>query len=169
MPPAVLPAMMLGSGALSAGMQVAQGVQEKKAANAQAAAYEGQAGLVREAAGMTIARNDFETNRVVSEGIADAAARGTVPSSGSTAVTSRLNQSYGILQDMVAKYSGDIEAHKLMTAAANSRLQGRQALYGSLAGAGKSLLTSSLGTFLPSGMGGLGAKPSDLLKWSSSP
>jgi hypothetical protein len=169
MPPGLLGSAMLGGGVLSAGTQIMGGIWDKKASDAQANAYQQQAGLVREQAGAQIAAQDYATNKAVSEGKAAAAASGVVPGTGSAAVISRLNTSYGVLRDIVTKYSGDIEAQKLLVASANSRLQGKQALYGSIAGAGKSLLTSSLGTFAPTAAGGLGLKPKDLLNWSTGP
>jgi hypothetical protein len=168
MPPAILPAAMLGGGALSAGMQVMQGISDKKAANAQAAAYEGQAGLERENAGMQVGAIDYRANQLMGIARANAGASG-VTQSGSPRVIQAMNASEAILQETAARYGGNLKSSVDIAAAANARLAGRQALTGAVFKAGGSLLTSAIGTFGPTGAGGLGAKPSDLLKWSSSP
>lgn len=157
MPPAVF--LAAGAGTLSAGGQIVQGIQEKKAADAQAAALQGQAGLEREAAGAQISAQDYRNNLLMAQGRAEAGAAGVNPGSGSPKIVNMINASEAILQDTAARYSGNLKSAQDIAAAANARQRGRQALYGSMIDAGGTLLTTGLKITAPTGAGGLGFKP----------
>jgi hypothetical protein len=156
LPPAVMVAG--GLGALSAGSQVVEGIQQKKAADAQAAVYQQQAGLARENAGMAISRNDWESNQLLATARASAAASG-VTQGGSTKVVQQANYAEAVLRDTATRYSGELQASSDMAQAANARLEGKQRLYAGFIGAGKTALTSALGIVAPSPIGlGYGGK-----------
>jgi len=69
-----------------------------------------------------------------------------------------MNASEGILKDTALRYSGELQSSSMMAAAANERIQGREALYGGLFQGAGTLLTSGLRTFTPTSVGGLGLK-----------
>jgi hypothetical protein len=157
MPPAVMIAG--GLGALSAGSQVVEGIQQQKASNAQAAEFQRHAGLAKEEAGTQIGAIDYEANRLMGIARTSAAASGVVPGSGSPKVINMMNASEAILQETAKRYSGELQSSSDLAQAANARLTGKQQLYGSLIGAGKTALTSALGIAAPRPMG-LGWPPS---------
>ena len=119
-------------------------------------AYTAAAGQARQAAGAQVAASDYQTNRVIGSDIAFAAASGVAPGSGSAKVVVQNNASEGALKDTAIRYSGELQSASMMAAAANSRIEGRQALTGGLFGAGSTLLTAGLKGYSPAGAGGLG-------------
>lgn len=154
MPPAAL--LAGGLGVLSAGSQVMQGIQQQKAANAQAGAYQAAAGEARQAAGARIGAQDFQNNALMATGTANAAAAGVNPNSGSAKVVRQNNAAEAMLQDVNARYTGNVQAASDIAAASNARLEGKQKLTGAIIGAGSTALTTGLFIKSPTSAGGLG-------------
>ena len=139
-----------------------QGISARNAANAQAGAYKAAAGQAREAAGSQISAQDFRNNALMATGTANAAAAGVNPNSGSAKVVRQNNAAEAMLQDMNARYTGNVQAASDIAAASNARLEGKQKLTGAIIGAGSTALTSGLFITSPTSAGGLGYGPKSL-------
>jgi hypothetical protein len=146
-------------GALSAGTQIIGGIQAMKAGGAQANAYQAAAGMAREQAGMEIGASDYQANQMMAQARTSAAAGGVDPGTGSAKIVNMMNASEAMLRDTATRYGGNLRAASDLAEAANARLQGKQALYGSIAKAAGSALTTGIGITAPTGAGGLGYSP----------
>lgn len=126
---------------LQAGGKVAQGVGENNAARYNANILNMQANQVANNAGMEEAKLRREQRQEIAKQVASAGGSGLTPS-GSIVDVIRQNIENQEMDALTLRYRGAIEGAGLKAQAKMSKFEGRQALYGGIAGAGSKLLTS---------------------------
>jgi hypothetical protein len=134
-----------GGAALSAGGQLYQGFQAKKAAGYEATQQEQQGQVEATNANAQISAQDAEARKVIGGVNVGAAAGGVSGGAGtSPQVVNAHNASMAIVRDTYAHYQGQLAENAAYYAAKTSRYQGKQALLSGIVGAGSTALTSYL-------------------------
>ena len=126
---------------LQAGGKVAQGVGENNAAKYNANILNMQAAQVANNAGMEEAKLRREQRQEIAKQIASVGGQG-IAFDGSVVDVIRQNIENQEMDALTLRYRGAIEGAGLKAQAKMAKYEGKQALYGGIAGAGSKLLTS---------------------------
>jgi hypothetical protein len=126
---------------LQAGGKVASGIGENNAAKYNANILNMQAGQVAANAGMEEAKLRREQRQEIGRQVATAAGSG-LTQSGSIVDVMRQNIENQEMDALTLRYRGAIEGAGLKAQAKMTKYEGKQALYGGIAGAGSKLLAS---------------------------
>ncbi len=159
MPPAVIAGAMLATAAVSATSQIAQGIQAKKGAEAQADELYQEAKIEQFKGNQQIGAQDYKANQTLAQIRASSGAAGIDSSTGSSKVVSDVSANEARLNDLYTRFNANFASSRDIYKASIARYQGGQDQTAGFIGAGGTMLTAALKVGAPNSMGGLGFNP----------